>query len=46
MCIDYLDEVISKDKTIRDRIYIMHIDSLDLIEKVKEYGFKVVELNG
>ena len=46
MCIDYLDEVISKDKAIRDRIYIMHIDSLDLIEKVKEYGFKVVELNG
>ena len=46
MCIDYLDEMISKDKTIRDRIYIMHIDSLDLIEKVKEYGFKVVELNG
>lgn len=46
MCIDYLDEVINKDKTIRDRIYIMHIDSLDLIEKVKEYGFKVVELNG
>lgn len=44
--IDYLNEKISKDKAIRDRIYIMHIDSLELIDKTREYGFKVVELNG
>lgn len=46
MSIDYLDEIISKDKTVRDRIFLMHIDNPDIFNKAKELGFKVVELNG
>ena len=43
--IEYLNEVITKDKHIRNRIYLMHIDNLRLLEIAKKYGFKIVELD-
>lgn len=30
---------------LNDRVYLMHIDNLELIEKAKEYNLKVVELD-
>ena len=46
MSIEYLDEVICRDISVREKIYLMHIDSQELISIAKQFGFKVVELNG
>lgn len=46
MPIEYLDEVICRDRSVREKIYLMHIDSPKLIAIAKQFGFKVVELNG
>lgn len=33
------------DNKLNNRVYLMHIDNLELIEKAKEYNLKVVELD-
>lgn len=33
------------DIKLNDRVYLMHIDTLELIDKAKEYNMKVVELD-
>jgi hypothetical protein len=42
MFINKLCKTIPKDK--RDKIYCMHIDCIELIEKAKNEGFNVVEI--
>lgn len=46
MSINYLDNVICRDRSLREKIYLMHIDNPKLISMAKQFGFKVVELNG
>ena len=31
-------------KNLRDRVYCMHLDTLDLVDKLEENGFKIVEV--
>ena len=45
MTLDKIEEYISLNgEELRDKIYLMHIDSLDLVDQAKEHNLKVVEV--
>ena len=31
-------------KNLRDRVYCMHLDTMDIVDKLEENGFKIVEV--